>query len=88
MYQIRYVVINDQHWVVDSNRKLFIAHQIEKLFGLIFSCTDVTNTYVANNETLDDIDDMIQDLVYLISVKKDFTNKLKDLTLNLCSENK
>ena len=66
MYQIRYIVINDQHWVVDSNRKLFIAHQIEKLFGLIFSCTDVTNTYVATNETLDDIDDMIQDQVCCI----------------------
>ena len=31
-----------------------------------FSCTDVTNTYVATNETLDDIDDMIQDPVGFI----------------------
>ena len=31
---------------MQSNRKLFIARQIEKLFGLVFSCTDVTNTFV------------------------------------------
>ena len=46
--------------VVDSNRKLFIALKIEKLFGLLFACTDVTNTYVTPLDKLEDIADMIQ----------------------------
>ena len=29
--------------VVDSNRKLYIAHEIRKLFGLDFTCVDVTD---------------------------------------------
>ena len=29
--------------VVDSNRKLYIAHEIRKLFGLDFTCVDVSD---------------------------------------------
>ena len=28
---------------MDSNRKLYIAHEIRKLFGLNFTCVDVTD---------------------------------------------
>ena len=28
---------------MDSNRKLYIAHEIRKLFGLDFTCVDVTD---------------------------------------------
>merc|ERR1711914_22733 len=52
MYQIRFINFEGESWVVDSNRKLYIAHEIRKLFGLDFTCVDVTDII----ETADNVD--------------------------------
>merc|ERR1719394_45378 len=52
MYQIRFINFEGESWVVDSNRKLYIAHEIRKLFGLDFTCVDVSDII----ETADNVD--------------------------------
>ena len=56
--------------VVDSNRKLYIAHEIRKLFGLDFTCVDVSDI-IETGTGWNRIHLMMKTISFLLEVRQD-----------------